>query len=310
MINKAILTFFLFLSVTCFSQRTGIQGKTDKVNYYKDRQISYVEYKHEYLSTNGKSVFIYYDSVCSKTQKQRVTRHYIHFDDGHSIKRNYYYDSLVTINRDSRIYTERKNGVRDSIILNMDNNYYSVILDGKVNPLQISFSYDKDSLVNSLYISKPDSISYKNAKIYLAQKYNIPTSFQDEFTYHSDDKFSLLINFIDKFRMDFLIYYLNDYKIYVTFYKDNSPKDYGYYTNLGRTGTWYRYRENGKLLSKGEYSGSKFNEYGTEYDVKKTGKWLYYNKYGCVEKEEEWNNGVLLNDSTQKEKKMRKKRIK
>jgi hypothetical protein len=244
----------------------------------------------------GEELFVRYDSICSAKQKQKLI-----YAESSNDKFLFFKDSLI---------------IRNWNMNNSESHFRMQIYlkSKKYDNLTISIIYNRKNLLCSqLTISKPDSISFDSSKIYVQNDFDdIKLTGSQRYNLANNRYISLEFNELNI--IDNLHYFINNNEeLVVKFSGFYIPKEYGFfrYSNnikQSRFGTWYTYFENSKLSSEGAYSGSKFEANGKEYDIKKTGKWVYYTKQGCIDKEETWDNGVLIYPTNPTKKKVTKKK--
>jgi hypothetical protein len=304
--KNLIILFILFTSISSQCQEKKYPKDLTGTLYFKDGQIREKIYYREYFSTNGGKLRILYDSVCDIIkQKQREIIHYTS-DNNWDLKREYFKDSLVRIHH----YNLKNQNTGSSSV--------EVLFNLKEKaPLSLSFLIDKDSLVYSFYITEPNEFDYNSKRTFFSQDFDKPISLTNDFNLKIDNERDLFVKFIDKSFIKYLIYSwkkkldneIIDINTFISFYKFNQPKEYGYYyPPFGRKGMWYTYYEDGNLCTEGEYSGSEYDKFGmNEINIKKTGNWIYYSKDGCIEKEEYWENGVLISSTQSATEKKSKK---
>ncbi len=297
MMNRIFLIFVLLLSFQLFSQIEGGFILKDTVEYYKNGQVKEI-LGIDRLSTYGAKLRVLYDSVCNYTIGDKLfEKEHITGDVNGNYSRRYYKDSLVIVRMISNTYDKDK--IFTQIYFNLK----------KDKPVEIFFLATRDSLVTKLQIGQPTKNTYSTARSFDYKEFKTPTSLSNlELT--SDNRY-FRISFYEKYYINEIVYkWLKDDNkdsvrgTYISFYKGNLPKEYGQYIPpIGRMGKWYTYHKNGKLASEGNYCGNKVDKSGNEYDIKKIGHWIYYSNEGCIEKEETWDNGVLIEPQPPKAKK-------
>ena len=248
----------------------------------------------------GEELFVQYDSICSTKQKQKLI-----YAESSNDKFLFFKDSLIIKNWDLH-----NSGYQYRNYFKMHIHLKSKLYDN----LNISIIYNRENLLSiQLTISKPDSISFGTSKIYFQNNFK-DTKLTGSQTYKLDSNRYISLEFNELNIIDNLHYFINkNEELVVKFSGFYIPKEYGFfrYSNnikQSRFGIWYTYFENGKLSSEGAYSDSKFEANGKEYDIKKTGKWVYYTKQGCIDKEETWDNGILIYPTNPTKKKVTKKK--
>lgn len=286
----------LLLSNYCLAQVKLFSNDTlhTKFYNYKSKLIKSFIYKKQYVtSQTGNELFVLYDSICDLVnQKQKLI-----YSEDYSRKYFYYKDSLIIRNWD----------MHDTSI--KYKNYFELSLylkSKKYENLIISIYYNRnDSLCSRLYISKPDSLSFYTDKIYFDNNFK-DTQLTDYQSYKLNNNSNIYFyvnkkNSIDKLYYDFG----NNKTLFISFSGFFIPKEYGFRDsrNNTRIGEWYNYDEKGKLKSQGKYSSSNFDNKGNEININKTGEWIYYTKEGCIDKVENWKNGMLNTEETQKRQK-------
>ncbi|SHF34026.1 hypothetical protein SAMN05444377_1074 [Flavobacterium fontis] len=290
---------FIFLFNYSFSQIKLINKDTLKTEYFNcnPKIIKSFVYKKQYMTMpyHGQELFVEYDSVCSTKQKQKLI-----YAETYSDKFRFFKDSLIIRNwnmNNSEIYFRM----------------HIYLKSKKYDNLLISTIYNRENLLcKVLTVAKPDSISFDYSKIYVHNEFK-ETKLTGSQTYNLGNDRYVDLEFNEKNYIEKLRYFITkNEELVVTFSNFYIPKEYGFFRYLNnikqsRFGTWYTYFENGKLSSEGEYSSSKFEPNGKEYDIRKTGKWIYYTENGCIDREEIWDDGVLINPINSTNKKATKK---
>ncbi len=284
--KKILLYIVLLISSFCYSQIKLINSDTTKTKYYnyKNRAIKSFTYKKQYVtSQTGESMYVLLDSVCKPSQPQRIIF-------AESLNRNYFYypDSLIIRNWNLHSTPiENKNYFKLDILLKSKN----------FKNLGISFMYNrKDSLCTRIQVTKPDSLTYYTREVYFDMSFH-DTKLKPNLSYKINNNSFLDIYINDKNFVKELFYEIDDHKtLKITFTGFYIPHEYGFIDtqNRKRFGNWFSYHDNGKLSSIGSYSGNDFDTKGNEINIKKTGKWIYFNRQGCIDKEENWQDGKLI----------------
>ncbi len=300
---KSLISFssLLFFNFN-YCQFKLINSDTINTDFYGNKKeiIKSFKYRRQFTTTQtGEPLVLFLDSICNThKQKQKVI-----YGESYNKKYSFYRDSLII----------RNWNLRDSPIKNKNYFEINIYLKSKeYDNLGISIMYNRnDTLSRRLLIFKPDPVSFYCAK------YISDTNFEDSKLlsssgYKITDNSGLYLYFNKKNSIEKLEYTLDDKRLLcIKFFGFYIPIEYGfrnYNDKMSRIGTWYTYFENGKLSSEGEYCGSKFEANGKEYDIKKTGKWVYYTNQGCIDKEETWDNGVLIYPTNKTKKKVTKKK--
>ena len=295
---KNIVKILIFYCSHFYSQTNPVN-----TDYYKNGGIKHIFFKNDWIHP-ANTVDVYYDSLCAKKDKS------------HRI-----IDSAKGWIKESRFF------LRDSTIIlkhfgKTFNDLYGISFDIAIyepNHISIYLNITKDSLIDRIGVQRcKDDIDFplRMGKTLLWTEYSKPTEIKELNPVLLDnDLGDLIVSFYSKYFIKRIIYRRKNFKnkneflnTEYLFYNNNKIKQHGTYLfGFGRIGKWYTYYENGKLSSEGEYSGSEFGSNGIEFNIKKTGKWFYYSEKGCINKEEKWNNGVLVNEETQKRQKKIKK---
>jgi hypothetical protein len=284
---KIILVVNLFIWNSTFGQINIINLKPSDsccTSFYKDGQIKSFFLKEQFVTRGySQGMWIFYDSVCDRTKQSQNIISNIAKDNNSDIEILHYRDSIAVLYENNfklAIYKDRK---QVEILLH------------KCNNTGLLLEYNDKSRINRFLVHRLVDGRYQNEEYYSDLYFN-SVSLDKKFEFRLADNIYLSVDFYSNFYIKSIHYVLqesNDIFV-IYFYSENRPNKYGHYnTQIGRTGKWYTYYENGKLQSEGEYSGSKF-EYDKEYDVRKNNKWIYYTVQGCIEKEEFWDNGKLI----------------
>jgi antitoxin component YwqK of YwqJK toxin-antitoxin module len=258
--------------------------------FYSNGAVKSVFFKNDWVHKSN-TVDVYYDLLCDNKEKNiRVA------DSAKGwIKeaRRFYKDSTFILQNFGGTFSELK-----GISFHLESY--------ELNHISIYFGIEKDSLINKVSVKRSaDNADFplRTYKTLCWMEYKKPTEIKELSPIHLDDEYSALgIKFYNKYFVEEIIYSRPDYKnknrflnTQYLFYLDNKMKQQGtYLVGYGRTGRWYVYYENGRVSTTGDYCGSEFDSKGQEIGTKKTGKWIYYTKQGCVEREENWDNGVLI----------------
>ncbi|SHF34554.1 hypothetical protein SAMN05444377_10720 [Flavobacterium fontis] len=282
-----LIIFYFIGSTILFGQNKEIT----QTSFYEDGQIKSYILKSNY--THNENMYVLFDSICDKKkQKQRIVRQCT-FDSNNWNNDMYYYkDSLMVYYR----YGFKR---KPSIGLT---EYNILFLSKEKKSIGIDIEFNKDSLISRVLIYKPKHKKLEIDKIY-SDFHTDPIAMKGSYLLIIDDETSIEINFLKKNIIKNISYYSdltsddNDFlRTYVLFHENNKPKEYGDFRyKVGRVGKWYTYYVNGQLESEGEYCGSEIDYNGNEFNLKKDGKWTYYTQQGCIDKEENWDKGKLIN---------------
>jgi antitoxin component YwqK of YwqJK toxin-antitoxin module len=283
------MKLFILFFLSCISVKSQTKDTT-QTSFYKDGQIMSYIIKSNY--THNNNMYVLLDSICDKQrQKQRIIRQST-FDSNNWNNDMFYYKDSLMINYRYGFKRKPYIGITE---------FHLLFLSKEKKNIGIDIEFNKDSLVTRILIYKPKVNKLEIDKYYSDFNTN-PTSMKANLQLIIDSDNSLNIEFLEKNILKNISYFhkdINDddnfFKTIILFYKNNNPKEYGdFQKKIGRKGKWYTYYENGKLSSAGEYNGSVFDSNGNEVNNLKTGKWVYYTEQGCIDKEENWENGKLI----------------
>lgn len=258
--------------------------------FYKDGQIKRFFLKEQFaIRGYSQGIWINFDSVCNRLkQSQNIVSQTLE-DNNSNVKVLHYKDSVAILYEDNfrlPIYRDLK---QLEIILHNCNN------------TGLLLEYDEKALTKRFLIFKLVNGRYQNEKYYSNLYFN-SISLENNFQFRLPNDDYITVDFYKNYYIKSIRYssQKNNTMFSISFHLGNKPNEYGYYNSeKGRFGKWYTYYENGKLQSEGEYSGSKFKydekyKEHKEYDINKDGEWIYYTQKGCIEKEEFWKSGKLV----------------